>query len=256
MLTIFTVPRPFEGHIDLIQRNALMSWKVLKDSPQIILFGNEIGIKEVCEEYEMDCIQNVKTSPQGTPLVNNVFDKAQEVSQYDIVAFVDADIILMDDFIDTVIRVSKKFKDFLLIGQRYDIDMEERIGFDNPLWKQNIKDKVKNEGILHPTCGEDYHVFRKGAWLGMPSFVIGRSCYDNWITATAIKRGDAVIDGTKTICAIHQEHERRKLEDGRSILEGHEAKNNRTLAGDIVQQGFTSHALWEITIEGVIKCRK
>jgi len=46
MLTIFTTPKPFEGHIDTIQRNALSSWKALSGSPEVLIIGNELGAKE------------------------------------------------------------------------------------------------------------------------------------------------------------------------------------------------------------------
>jgi len=246
MITLFTVPRAFEGHMDLIQRNALMSWKVLKCSPQIILVGNENNIQGFCELYKMDFISNVELSSYGTPLVNDVFKKAQEMAQYDIMAFVNTDIKLMDDFVDGIIEVSKKFSNFLLVGQKYDIDIRERIDFEDSLWKQELMNKIKSEGKLHAPCGIDYHIFKKGLWPNIPPFVIGRSSYDNWLVAQAFKERCMVIDGTKVICAAHQQHKHRCLENGRGILEGPEAENNRKLGGNLVHSGFTSNATWEI----------
>jgi len=246
MLTIFTVPRPFEGHMDLIQKNALMSWKNLKPSPQIILLGNEIGVSEICKEYEIDFVPDVKLSSYDTPFVNDVFSRAEEMAQYDIMAFVNTDIILMDDFIPAIESVSKKFENFLLIGQRYDIDIKEGIDFEDSSWKQDLVNKIKSEGELHAPCGIDYHVFRKGLWSNIPPFVIGRSSYDNWLTSQAFREGHIGIDGTKVIYAIHQQHKHRRLENGRGILEGLEAENNRKLAGDFTHKGFTSNATWEV----------
>ena len=244
MLTIFTVPRLFEGHIDLIQRNALMSWKILKGSPQIILLGNETGASEICKDYDIDFVPDVKlSSVTNTPFVNDVFKKAQEKAQHNIMAFVNTDIILMDDFIDAIECVSKRFEKFLLVGQKYDIDVKEKIDFEFSLWKQDL---INIEGRLHATCGIDYHVFKKGLWPNIPSFVIGRSSYDNWLTAQAFEEGCIGIDGTKVIYAIHQNHKHRRLENGRDILEGPETKNNRKLAGSLVHGGFTSHATWEV----------
>ncbi|TES93763.1 MAG: hypothetical protein E3J90_14045 [Promethearchaeota archaeon] len=246
MLTIFTVPQPFEGHMDLIQGNALMSWKILKCSPQIILVGNENGIQGFCELYKMDFIPNVELSSYNTPLVNDVFEKAQEMAQYDTMAFVNTDIILMDDFVDGIVEVSKKFENFLLVGQRYDIDVKERIDFENSLWGQDLINKVESEGELHAPCGIDYHVFKKGLWPNIPPFVIGRSSYDNWLVTQASKEKCIVIDSTKVIYAVHQQHEHRYLENGRGILEGPEAEDNRKLAGSFTHKGFTSNATWKI----------
>jgi len=39
MLTLFTVPKAFVGHIGLIQRNAIRSWQACVPDAQIMLFG-------------------------------------------------------------------------------------------------------------------------------------------------------------------------------------------------------------------------
>ena len=41
MLTIFSTPKPFRGHIGVIQRNAIESWKRIHPDVEIILFGDE-----------------------------------------------------------------------------------------------------------------------------------------------------------------------------------------------------------------------
>ena len=51
MLTIFTIPKCFRGHISVIQRNAIRSWRMLRPECEIILFGDEEGMKEVAEEF-------------------------------------------------------------------------------------------------------------------------------------------------------------------------------------------------------------
>ncbi len=47
MLTIFTAPKSFYGHIGVIQTNAIRSWLLLCPECEIILFGGEEGIAEV-----------------------------------------------------------------------------------------------------------------------------------------------------------------------------------------------------------------
>ena len=51
MLTIFAVPKPFRGHIGVIQRNAIRSWTLLRPACDIILMGNEEGIAEIAAEF-------------------------------------------------------------------------------------------------------------------------------------------------------------------------------------------------------------
>ena len=50
MIALFTVPKPFIGHIDTIQRNAMLSWTLLRPECEILLFGDEVGTAEVGNE--------------------------------------------------------------------------------------------------------------------------------------------------------------------------------------------------------------
>jgi len=50
MITLFSSPRPFRGHFDIIQRNAILSWKSVMPGCEIILFEDEEGTtKKVAE---------------------------------------------------------------------------------------------------------------------------------------------------------------------------------------------------------------
>ncbi len=47
MLTLFTIPKPFAGHIGLIQRNAIASWTLLpgvRGSSALILLGAALAL--------------------------------------------------------------------------------------------------------------------------------------------------------------------------------------------------------------------
>ena len=50
MLTIFAIPKPFIGHIGIIQRNAVESWIRLQPKCEIILLGDEEGIERTAKE--------------------------------------------------------------------------------------------------------------------------------------------------------------------------------------------------------------
>ena len=51
MLTIFSTPKPFQGHIGVIQRNAIGSWKQLHPDVEIVLFGDDEGAAEVVVQF-------------------------------------------------------------------------------------------------------------------------------------------------------------------------------------------------------------
>ena len=43
MITFFTTPKPICGHIGVIQRNPIESWKLIHHSVEVIPFGDEEG---------------------------------------------------------------------------------------------------------------------------------------------------------------------------------------------------------------------
>ena len=50
VLTLFTVPKPFRGHVGDIQRNAIESWRALRPSVQVVLVGDEDGVAEAARD--------------------------------------------------------------------------------------------------------------------------------------------------------------------------------------------------------------
>ena len=62
MITVFSVPKPFEGHIGIIQCNAIKSWKKLDPKCEIILYGNEKGVKEIAEKFDLIHIPDISFS--------------------------------------------------------------------------------------------------------------------------------------------------------------------------------------------------
>ena len=50
LITILTAPKPFvDPHIQLIQKNALQSWKALGNLVDVVVLGNEKLIKKIAE---------------------------------------------------------------------------------------------------------------------------------------------------------------------------------------------------------------
>ena len=256
MITIFSTLKPFEGHISIIQRNAIMSWKNLKGKPEIILLGNEPGVAEICKELDLIHIPDIAYNEYKKPLCEDVFQRAQKIAKYDIVAYVNADIILMDNFIDAAKLCG--YDHFLMVGQRFDLNIAKPIDFRGA-WTSVLKYKVRKNGVLHKSTGIDYFVFRKNDWLDIPPMVIGVIAWDNWLVSTAINKGHIVIDATEFISVIHQNHVSARIKDYKLLLEQDpQSAKNRELAdtkGGRVHSGFTNHAPWVMTVTGEIKCR-
>lgn len=230
MVTIFTNSRPFKGPFDTIQRNAIKSWLLLKPECEIILFEDEEKTTEkVAKEFGIKCITDVKCDEFGTPLLSDVFAKTKNVAKYDIIAQVNTDIILMNDFVEGIKRADEwtKHKPFFMVGRRYDLDVTKNLEFDGG-WEEKIKNEAKTHGTLHGMAGMDYWVFRKDYDFDPPDFVVGRTGMDSWLIYKARKTKIPVIDATESIFIIHQNHNYpRKKDDFFSI----ETERNHKLAG-------------------------
>src|SRR5262245_38321852 len=151
MLTFFTAPKPFAGHIAVIQRNAMRSWARLPGS-EIVVFGEEEGIEDIVSELGAIHVRDVARTPQGTPLVGDMFARAETTGSHPVLCFVNADLIFTSSLLASVRRV--EHRRFLLVGQRWDVDIGEELAFDGD-WERALLERVRAEGTLHPPAGSD-----------------------------------------------------------------------------------------------------
>ncbi|HEY6221558.1 MAG TPA: glycosyl transferase family 2, partial [Candidatus Eisenbacteria bacterium] len=127
MLTIFTVPKPFDGHIGIIQRNAIQSWRHLRPACQILLCGDEAGTAETAATLGVDRIAAVERNEFGTPLLSSVFAAVEASAAHDLLCYVNADILLLSDFTEAASRIIASKPRFLMVGQRWDLDVTEQL---------------------------------------------------------------------------------------------------------------------------------
>jgi hypothetical protein len=251
MLTLFTIPKPFKGHIGIIQRNAIQSWKNLSPDCEIILFGNEEGTAEIARELNVRHIPEIKRNDFGTPLVNDVFEKAQETSKNHVLAYVNADIILMKDFLEVLKKID--FDRFLIVGKRHDLDVKEEINFKDSDWEGKLKKRVSQKGNLHGPAGIDYFIFPKGVFGKIPPFAVGRIAWDNWFLYRAWVSDAPVIDATEVVGIVHQDHHYSHPKGKRGIWKGEEAKRNLRLANGGRQMLTIRDATLVLTPSGLQK---
>ena len=250
MLTIFALPKPFHGHSGVIQTNAIRSWLLLRPKCEIILFGKDEGTAEFAAEYGVRHIPEVACSDYGTPLVNSIFSIAQESAGNNLMCYVNADIILTGDFMPSMQRAGNGM--FLMIGRRSDLDVNELIDFDNPDWEKELQERRCKEGKLHAVSGIDYFVFPRGLYRSVPSFAIGRTAWDNWLVYWARYSKVPVIDATRAVTAVHQNHDYGHHPQGAvGIWKGPESIRNVALMGGM-ERGFTiAHATVRLTSQGL-----
>jgi hypothetical protein len=230
MLSIFTMPKPFRGHSDIIQRNAIRSWLMLRPACEVILLGDEAGTGELAAELGIRHIPEVERNAYGTPLVSSVFDIGQNAGSHRLVCYVNADIVLLSDFLAAVKPVQRE--SYLLIGRRWDLDLNDELDFSEPAWEQHLLSRLASGGKLHGPWGLDYFLFPRGLYRDIPPFAIGRGAWDNWLVYRARSLGIPVIDVTRAVTAIHQNHDYSHHPGGDSgIWKGPETDENRRLRG-------------------------
>ena len=252
MLTIFSWPKPFHGHIETIQRNAIHSWVLLRPKCEVILFGDEQGTAEIAAELDIRHISDVECNEYGTPLLSSMFRLAQDTTKHQLMCLANTDIILMSDFLEGVRQVHEQRHRFLIVGQRWDLDLGEPVDFDNVDWEEELRSQVTKHGKLHSPKGIDYFVFPRGLYSDLPPFAIARSAYDNWLVYRTRSMNVPVVDATKAVTVIHQNHDYSHLPMGlAATLAGPEVKRNRELLGGGEHSFGIKHATWMLTTQGL-----
>lgn len=238
-LTIFTTPKPFTNpHIATIQRNALANWRALGEDTAVIVLGDEEGAGEAAAQYGALHLPEVARNKEGTPLISDLFEQACQNATGPLVAYVNADILLLPDFVETAHRAAQAHENFLLVGQRWDLDVTESLRFDFG-WDTVLRERAQQQGRLHPPAGSDYFIFPKNAYRGMPQFAIGRAGWDNWMIFQARRQGWPAIDATHDIFIIHQNHDYSHLPGGQPHYRQPETFDNIRMAGGRMITRFT-----------------
>ena len=253
-ITFFAVPKPFFAEFDYIQRNAIRSWTKILPQSNIVLLADEFGTAKAAADYGLRHVPDVKVNEFGTPLVSDIFQKAQDIARSGILVYINADMILTSDFIPAVRRIRSRFREFLMVGQRWDVDIKGFIDYEDAGWEKLLRDYVGKRGVLHDVEGIDYFVFTRGLWPEIPPFALGRCSWDNWLVWQPVKKVQPVIDATSMIMAVHQNHGYSHVKGGKQFAwYGPEATLNRRMTGGAeVLAGVTASANWELTGMGLL----
>jgi hypothetical protein len=231
-ITILAMPKPFLGHIGVIQRNAIISWTKLRPRPEIILFGHEEGAAECARELGLVHIPEVARNRHGTPLLADIFANAERRASCDVLAYVNADIILPREFTVGVEKVRGMFSKFLAVGRRTNLEVREALDFGEG-WEEKLKERMRREGQLESPTGIDFFVFPRGTYEEVPPVAIGRVWFDQWCIKYARQKGIPVIDLTSFAPIVHQLHDYNHVAGGKQwVYGGIEADENLVYYGE------------------------
>jgi len=253
MLTIFSTPKPFVGHINIIQRNAIKSWTLLHPDVEVILFGDEQGAAEVCAEFGIRHEPNVRRHEKGPKYLASFFDRAQEIARHEILCYINCDIVLMSDFLEAVEKVRIVHQRFLMVGRRWDTDVVEPLSFDALDWEVRLRERAHSANLHRPNIWIDYFVFYRGLYqTKIPPFVIGRPGWDPWLIWFASASKTPVVDASRVVTAVHQNHDYGYHPQGaKGVGEDELAKNNYRLLGSWWHYHTTDSAPERLTLRGL-----
>lgn len=224
--TIFTILKSCEkDDIAEIQYNALMSWRHMAFPPNIVVFGDKPGVKELANEVSAKHVPEIQTSESGVELVSDAFNRVQEIISSEIYTYCNGDIVLPPLFNEIVNSVDATR--YLLVGQRTNTPQFGRLDFSGDWWSR-VQSLAKSTGHLHTQNGMDYFVYPKGYFDYLPLFGVGQWFWDNSMLAIAKSFGIPVLDMTQVILAIHQDHDYSHFPGGlEGIAQSEDSKRNR-----------------------------
>jgi hypothetical protein len=247
MLTIFSTPKPFHGHSSVIQRNALKTWTLLHPDVEVILFGDEEGTAEVCRDMGIRQEPHVRRNEHGTKYLNYIFDRANETARHNILCYANCDIMFTSDFCAALELISNAHSKFLMIGRRWDTDITELWDFDKADWAHRLRSLALLKGKQNGPSWVDYFCFSRGLYYGkMPPFLIGRHGWDPWLTWFASENMVPLIDASRAVVSVHQNHDYAYLKQGTTtLISGEEVNYNLNLGSGSEWHYYTVNAATE-----------
>lgn len=227
-MIIFSVPKPFIGEFDVIQNNAIRSWLSIKPRPRIVLLGDEKGIEEVAQRYNIETVKTIHRNKEETPLLDSIFKIISSYKNESLKMFINSDIILLEFPMHTINQMKQKFKSCVIVGRRF-----EKL-IRTPIKTDEINKNSFIKGLSYKSNSWiDYYIFTDNCFPIVPPFALGRTFWDKWLVGSVLKNNIPLIDGTNDICAIHQTHSYivHDNKDRKMVWAGTEALYNLTLAG-------------------------
>jgi len=244
MLTIFATPKAFRGHLAVIQRNAITSWTRLSPRPQIIVFGDSYGTKDIAAEFGLEYFPQIESNEFGTPYLGAMIARAERIARFDLLCYINADIILTDGFERAIERVRGKMRHFLMVGRRVNMDLDQLIRFDAN-WREWLSQEMARRGLPGDHTSIDFFVFANGLYRNVPPLVIGRAWFDQWMIKAALAQRVPVVDASALVPIVHQNHDYTHVEGGSNwVLRGVEAERNLAFCG-----GQHRYTLLDVTHE-------
>ncbi len=117
---------------------------------------------------------------------------------------------------------------------------------------KDLRARIAAEGKLHGISGIDYFTFPNGLYQNIPPFAVGRTSWDNWFIYQARVLKAPVIDATRAITIVHQNHDYSHSAGGAAgVWKGPESERNKGLLGGAEHAFSLEYATHLLTPGGV-----
>jgi len=121
----------------------------------------------------------------------------------------------------------------MLCGQRWDHDIvRDLCKAPDGEWNELFAGRSKT-GQLRGPAAMDFFIFPRELNLEMPAFAVGRVGWDSWLIWRCRQMRLPVIDATRDLAALHQNHSYASLARGCQHQQGPERTLNIRLAGGL-----------------------
>ncbi|EKX55088.1 hypothetical protein GUITHDRAFT_99722 [Guillardia theta CCMP2712] len=202
------------------QLNALASLSRLQSASlgqiRVWLFTTSLYWSEVAMGFGIRVVDKFETNSAGTPMFSYLFQHVENVdlcavkSRFVFDGYVNGDIILTSRVHLTLTEVMRRWsgplqsgerQGVLVIGRRHNVEYQgQLLGSDREV------EELVGFAEMFESYAMDYFFFSRGwmSWNDIPSFVVGRRAYDNWLVDHAFHRPAVdLIDATASIFALH-----------------------------------------------------
>jgi len=158
--------------------------------------------------------------------------------------------MLASDFRAALELASRTYNEFLMIGRRWDTDIREPWDFEQADWDHRLRSLALLSGKQNGRVGSTISVSRD-LYGKMPPFLIGRNGWDPWLIWFARKSEARLIDVSRMVVAVHQNHDYAYLRQGAASLHGNaEASYNWSLGDDATWHYYTVDAATDKLLRG------
>ena len=205
LLTMFTTWDENNKARDLVYHNTIRNWASFRPMINPVLFTNNEAVKGTIKEHGWNSLPLSRISADGIPILKYMYLTAMDNFESDFYGFVNSDILFHGNLLKTLVTAKYSLdlsQPMLITGSRYNVDNVTGVEAED---RGDLLILAQERGELFLPWAADYFITtRTFPWTDIPEIIISGLGFDNFMILFARERKFLVIDGTKTITAIHQ----------------------------------------------------